>query len=575
MTFALPWLLFIGIPVVLGFAFAARAARRHLHAARGLSRLAPPGPRYVVFVLLVLASLGAVAAAAGPRWGERSIPIERRGTDVIFVVDVSRSMDVEDVGTSRLIGAREAIAATLEALEGDRVGLVIFGGTGSVRFPLTTDADAAASVLQTIESGQLFVEPGSNIAAGLETAAAAFDEESDASRVVVLVSDGDDLGQDPTAVAASYAEQDITLLVAGVGTPEGGTVPVYNRATGENVPLEGEGGEPVVSALNEPLLLDVARAAGGRYLGTDLGSLPGALSGRITALQSATIDERDTTVPVERFQWFAGAALVFVLLALVAERIPRRVPRLAAPGGVAAAALLALLLAACAEPAYEANERGLEAYEQGRFDEAIDHFEAARDEAPGDDQLALNLAAALHADARYDAAEQAAGQALDAPLPATVARAHSAIGHARFAAEDLEGSLEAFRAALREDPQPEYRHDYEVVLRLLQPAPEETPGDDGTPGQGDGTPPPGEVTRVNRASLANPGTAANPGKMVILVRANPAKAIRMVTPGSLAAASPATVAYQDAPAPPPSSKARLRASTRRSRACSPGRRASN
>ena len=506
MSFARPELLLslvLLFPLVLLWL---RSALRRRKAARPLSRTAAPRVQTLATVFALAGLTLLVVAAAGPRWGEVEVDTPREGVDVLFVVDVSRSMDARDVAPNRITATREAMSASLAGLGGDRVGLVIFGGTAHVRFPLTTDLAAASSVVLTLESGSLFVEPGSVIAAGLEAALAVFEGEAEQGRVVVLVSDGDDLGADPVQLATALNNAGIDLLVVGVGTAEGATVPVYDRRVGEIVDLADANGTPIISRLEETRLIELAREADGRYIGNDLSALPGALAGRVASLQQAQLDERTTSVPVERFPLFGALACAMFGLALVVERglSVRRQPVMLATLGVVAS-----LLISCETEAYSANERGLEAFEARDYPGALESFREAVAAAPVDFQATLNLAATYHALDRYNDAAATARRATGSSRAETRAVAQSTVGHALFAQGDLRGSLEAFREALLEDPQPAYRHNYEVVYRLLNPPPEpepeptpepaETPGDDepatpepGGNGQPQPTPDPGE-----------------------------------------------------------------------------------
>lgn len=511
MSFARPELLLVLVVLVpLAFLWARSTIRRR-RTARALSRTANPRVQGLAGVLALAALALLVFAAAGPRWGEVEVDTPREGVDVLFVVDVSRSMDARDVSPNRITATREAITASLAGLGGDRVGLVIFGGTAHVRFPLTTDLAAAASVVLTLESGSLFVEPGSVIAAGLQTGLEVFEEEVEQGRVVVLVSDGDDLGADPVELATALDAAGIELLVVGVGTPDGATIPVYDRRISETVVLTDANGQPIISRLEEGRLIELARAADGRYIGNDLAALPGALNGTAASLQQARIDERETSVPVERFPLFGAAACVFLVLALLAERglALRRQPVV-----LAALAAVALLGVSCESDAYSANERGLAAYEEADYPLALEHFREAVSAAPVDFQATLNLAATYHALGQHSDAAATARRVTGSSLSETRAAAQSTVGHSLFAQGDLQGALEAFREALLEDPQPAYRHNYEVIYALLnpppEPEPEPTPEPSETPANGgEPTPPPG--SNGEPEPTPDPGPGEEPG----------------------------------------------------------------
>lgn len=499
------------IPVAwaLWLAGALRARRR----VRRVSRTGATGPAVAAPVLLALATATAVIAAARPQWGEEDRFVPRRGADLVVVLDVSRSMGARDVEPSRLEAAKAAIVATFERLGGDRAGLVIFAGDAIVRAPLTGDLTAASRIVRTLEPGPVILDGGTSAASGLDLALSLFDPSSEAGRLVVLITDGDDLGRDPASIAARYGAADVDLLVLGAGTAAGATVPVFDGET--VVDLIGTDGAPVVTRLNEPLLRTLAAAAGGQYLGNDLAVAPSVVASRMAGLSTAQFDERSATLPIERGHWFAGAAGVLALLATAAERL-RRARRVSL---LAAAVLGAAFMAACATRAYEANRAGIDAYTAGDFAAAANHFVEAQALEPDNPEISLNLAAALHAAGRFEEAAIAARRALASPSPRWRARAQASIGHHRFAAGDLVGALEAFKQALLENPSDDVsRRDYEVVLRLLTPpdagTPAPQPGDPGaspTPGGGSdpgATPTPG----AGPADPGEPGETGDPGE---------------------------------------------------------------
>lgn len=496
--FARPWLL-VGLPLVpLAFgawALGVRRASRKMHA---ISRDRLGRPPYFAATLFAAAAIVAIVASALPQWGTTQSHLPRNGADLVVVLDISRSMDARDVQPSRLEAAKAALALTLTRLGGDRVGLVVFAGTSRVRFPLTTDLAAATQVISSLETGSIFVDGGTNATLGLDLAVSAFEEGRIGGRAVLLLTDGDDLGGDPAASAERFRQTGIDLLVIGVGTVEGGRVPVIDPKTFRPGDKLDANGQPIVSKLNETFLRAVAAASGGRYLGSDLATLPGAVAGRVQALKSAQVDERSTTIPVERFQWFAGGALALLVLGSVVEWLERRGRQL---GLAVTAVMVLLLLMGCATDAYSANEAGREALNRGDTGLAIEKFIEAQAAKPDDAQISLNLAAAYHAAERYDEATLAARRVTGSPASDDRAKAFASIGHHAFATGQLAASLDAFHRSLLEDPTDETtRHDYEVVRRLIRPEEEQQPADvpadaSATPGaandggQGSGIPP--------------------------------------------------------------------------------------
>ncbi len=521
-AFVRPWLLLALALVPLALSAWVIGVRRTARKMYAFSRARPARPPYLAAVLFAGAAMLALVAAALPQWGTTQSHLPRNGADLVIVMDISRSMDARDVAPSRLEAAKAALAQTLTRLGGDRVGLVVFAGTSRVRFPLTTDIDAATQVISSLDSGTIIVEGGTNATLGLDLAIAAFEEGRPGGRAVLLISDGDDLGGDPAASAERFRQSGIELLVAGVGTAEGARVPVIDPKTFRPGDKLDAAGQPIVSKLNETFLRALATASGGRYLGSDPTTLPGTVAGRLQVLKSAQVDERATTIPIERFQLFAGGALVLLMLASLAEWLSRKGRQM---GLALAGTFAALLLVGCASDAYSANEAGREALQRGDTTLAIDKFIEAQAARPDDAQISLNLASAYHSAGRFDEATLAARRVTASPASEDRARAFASIGHHAFATGQLDDSLDAFHRSLLEDPNDETtRHDYEVVRRLLNPAEEEqpadeppnpspTPGDDGGEGGAGGqtAPSPTGTPSPSRGATTPPAATPQPG----------------------------------------------------------------
>ena len=420
-------------------------ANRAFAAAATLTR-EPPKPRWGVTIVLAVAVVLASLAAAQPRWGERSATVQAGGAQIVAVLDVSRSMGATDVAPSRLAAARTALAETVGRLRGDRVALVVFAGDARLRFPLTRDLQAAATVIQSVEGGTLLLERGTSAASGLDLARELFDQETSGGRLVLLVSDGENLGGDPAASAAALAAEGIDVLVAGVGTASGGPVPIRHPVTREMEPLLDDAGEPVITRLDEPGLRAIALAGGGRYLGANHAALPAAVRSHVAGLDQATHGATTISLPIERFHWFAAAALVLVLLGTAVEW--RAFVRWRSAPGLAAVVALALALSACATAAYDLNERALEALDEGDLDTAIELLYEAQAEDPRDGRIALNLAAVLDQAGRYEEAVRAARRAINDRDAGIAAAAYSSLGHHLFALGELEEALEAFTEGL-------------------------------------------------------------------------------------------------------------------------------
>ena len=330
MSFAQPnllWLLLIA-PVVAWLAAAVWRRRLEADAAwasRGLwDRLLPAyAPRRIALsvAFLTLAVAGAALALARPRWGSGEQTVERKGVDVVFLVDSSLSMAAQDVQPSRLFVAKALIRRMVRELPGNRVGLVQTEGTGVVLAPLTLDGGVLDLLLDTVEPGSL-PTPGTELAPGLETALRLFGEGGEKHRVLVVVSDGEDHGGGVEDRIARLKESGVVVHSLGVGTLEGARVPV----PGANAFKRDAEGNLVTSRLHEDVLEGLARGTGGGYLRvTSAAADPAPILREIDRMEKRTIESQTLSTLEERFQWpLALAVLALALYLVVGPFAPAR-----------------------------------------------------------------------------------------------------------------------------------------------------------------------------------------------------------------------------------------------------------
>lgn len=322
MSFADSRLLWLALLAPLAAAAAAWLWRRRLAAdaawaSRGLwdRLLGTYRPRRIALSVaaLALAVAGTALALARPRWGESEQKIERKGVDIVFLLDSSLSMAAQDVPPSRLYVAKALIRRMAEALPGNRVALVQAEGTGMVLAPLTVDGAVLDLLLDTVEPGSL-PTPGTELGPALTTVLGLFGEESGKHRVLVVLSDGEDHGGGIAAQADRLREAGVAVHAFGVGTPQGAYLPLPG-SPGEI--KRDEGRRPVLSKLHEEDLESLARATGGLYLrATTAAANPAAVISRIERMEGRTIEAESLNTRAERFQWPLAAAVAALLLYL-------------------------------------------------------------------------------------------------------------------------------------------------------------------------------------------------------------------------------------------------------------------
>jgi Ca-activated chloride channel family protein len=332
-TFA--WAL-AGVPVAVWLYWRDHRARRSAldrfgdaALVRRLADTVRPWRRSLKAALVVLALAALALALIGPRVGTEPRTVERRGVDLVVALDVSASMRATDVAPSRLRRAKKEIRDLAANLRGDRVGLVLFGGTGFVQCPLTTDYGAFRLFLDVAGPDRMPV-PGTDLGAALDAATQAFDAARPAAdstarpgdnraRVVLLLSDGENHVGDLQALKQRARRNDITLFTAGVGTTGGARIPIYKEGRRVGV-KRTEQGEVVRTRLDEATLTTLAEE--GAYF--RIGSTSSALSAVPTALrqlETSTVAEERFAAYAELYQWPLAAAL---LLLFVEALIPVR-----------------------------------------------------------------------------------------------------------------------------------------------------------------------------------------------------------------------------------------------------------
>ena len=465
---------------------------------------------------LLLAVLALVAvAAARPRWGTQDVPVSRSGIDIAIVLDISRSMTADDVEPSRAAVAANGLARMLESLRGDRVGLLTFGGSAFSRSPLTLDLGAVAQLVEQAQGEARLVRPGTDFGAALHQAITLLDvEDPAAAQVVVMVSDGEELGTRLDAAIRRAQAAGIRIYTVAAGTEAGAPIASDDRGGTE------------LSRLDRVTLSRIAEETGGEL--RDIDGVAG-LAVEFSRLRQSQFAEAEQPAPVERFQWFVGAALSLLFAQSLIGEAARPRPLRAGRITLGATALIAVLVVACGgSAAYRHVRDGNEAYAGGSYEQALTQYRLAAELQPEDASIAYNTSNALHELRRYEEASVASEQALLLATDVEVLQqATYALGGHAFRRGALAEARDAYISVLRRDPADEdARHNLEVVLLALgpprppisgvEPAESDNGGSDGgaanrvPAGDGD-TPTDGDGTAQNGDGQQPPNAPSDPG----------------------------------------------------------------
>lgn len=483
MHFAEP--VFLAVALVLGLVLvalyvrAARARRRTLallaskHLLARLTASVSNARRLAKAVMIVAGVVLLSLALARPQFGRTWQETHRRGVDLLFAVDTSKSMLTRDVKPDRLTRAKLAVRDLVEKFPSDRVGLLAFAGTAFLETPLTLDHAIFEQSLDALDT-RVIPAPGTDVTSAIEAArtSLAGDEHK---KVLILLTDGEDLAGDARAAANEAAKDGLVIYTVGVGTPRGELIPEPGK-DGRTEFVKDDDGRLVTSKLDESLLRDVAAATGGTYrpLGDDGRGLEALYHDELSSLPRSDLAARAQEVPIERFQWpLAAAVLLLGLEPFVGERRRRVASRRAkssvrvrtfAGARLTAAALggmSALLLVPSAFATPQSAER---AYAQGHFAAAQSDYAGAERATPGDPRLGFNLGAAAYRNGDIDAATKAFAGALRTGDLQLQERAYYDLGDAMYRGGQkklgdgkTEDAIAAWKGAISQ---------YESALRL-------------------------------------------------------------------------------------------------------------
>lgn len=261
-----------------------------------------------------------VIAAARPQLGSKLREEKAKGVEMMLVVDVSNSMLAEDFEPNRLERTKYAINKLFEGLQQERVGMVIFAGEPKVQLPITSDYRMAQAFTKRI-STSLIAEQGTDIGKALELASLSFSSQSGQSRVIVLITDGENHDQSVDQVVERAKQDGVRIFCIGIGTPEGAPIEIGGEF------IKDENGEMVVSKLGEQMLQNIASSTDGAYIRASKQSI--GLEEIVKSINQMEKSEL-TTVRYEeyneQFQYFIAVALALLLLDLVI--LSRRNPKL-------------------------------------------------------------------------------------------------------------------------------------------------------------------------------------------------------------------------------------------------------
>lgn len=365
------------------------------HLLADLTRNVSLSRRRIKNILFVLGIAFLFIGLARPQYGNRWVEVRRKGIDILIGVDVSKSMLVRDITPNRLERSKLAIKDFVAKLEGDRVGLLPFAGTSFLMCPLTTDYEAFYNSLDALDINTI-PKGGTDIGRVILDAEKILSNEAN-HKILVLVTDGEDLSQNALDAAKKAKEHGMTIYTIGVGTPKGELIPAPGKDANEFI--KDANGNFVTSKLDEQTLSKIAEATGGVYmpLGNTGQGFDAIYQQKLSLLPKEEHGQRKRKVPVERFSW--ALALAASLLAadfLITGRKNRWALRLpfiktASRRKKELSSALALLFFLGSWAPGTRASRGEEFFQAGEYDQAGKYYRQALKDAPDNPRLHFNL----------------------------------------------------------------------------------------------------------------------------------------------------------------------------------------
>jgi len=432
------WLLWLLVPLAVLLVWSWRARQRLLtqfisqRLLESLTIGVSKQRQKLRLVLFIVAMASLIFSLARPQLGFSLEESKQSGLDIVIAIDTSKSMLADDVQPNRLQRAKLASLDLMRLAASDRLGLVAFAGGAFLQCPLSLDEDAFRQSVEFLDVN-VIPQGGTALAEAIQTARAAFKEETENHRILVLFTDGEDNDDQEAALNAAKEARKagMRIFTIGVGTPNGEVLSTKDPY-GNRVFIKDSQGNVVKSRLNEPLLQQIARETDGFYLPLSGARTMDVLYERgLAPLPKSEFSTRTLRQYHERFQWFIGAAILLLLFEMLfPERSVSPKSKVQGPKPVVVVAALALL--AGASNSFGSANEALENYQRGQYGKARAEFERLARKSPDDARLRYNAGAAAFGAEDYETALKHFNASLSARDLKLQQQSYYNLGNAKF-----------------------------------------------------------------------------------------------------------------------------------------------
>lgn len=282
-----------------------------------LKRLTPDRSRFKSGLKLFFLVMGLAFLTLGlvnPKIGTKLETVKREGVDIVFAIDVSKSMLAEDIAPNRLEKAKRLVSEIINQLASDRIGIIAYAGQAFPQLPITTDYGAAKMFLQSMNTDML-TSQGTAIDQAIELATTYYNDSEQTNRVLFIISDGEDHSGDSTLDAVEKAtEEGIRIFAIGVGKTKGAPIPIKRNGVVETLKKDNKG-ETVITKLNEPFLKEIADEGNGEYVnGSNTEKAVEFITQQLLQMDKKEFEAKQFAEFKDQFQWFLGLGLLFLFL---------------------------------------------------------------------------------------------------------------------------------------------------------------------------------------------------------------------------------------------------------------------
>jgi Ca-activated chloride channel homolog len=266
----------------------------------------------VKFYIMLLALAMIIVTMAGPQFGSKLETVKRKGIEIMIALDVSNSMNAEDIQPSRLDRAKRAIYQLVDKLNNDKVGLIVFAGQAYTQLPITTDYASAKMFISAINTGIISTQ-GTAIGKALDLGIRSFTSQEDINRAIIVITDGENHEDDAVQFAKAAAEKGIKVYTVGMGLPKGAPIPVSGGS--KNDFMKDREGNVVISKLDENMLIEIATAGDGEFISANnIRKGINDLIDHLSKLEKSEIDSKIYTEYDSQFQYIAIIVLLLLLI---------------------------------------------------------------------------------------------------------------------------------------------------------------------------------------------------------------------------------------------------------------------